>query len=133
MMWRTYKNEIMVGVSLLLMVIAFIYKEGQISKQAETAKHITTSLEELKEVIALKKVWKDKNLSKKVERLKGVVAPSKMTWRRDGKKLTASYKALTPRELNTLISKIMSLAVEIEKLELHKTGETYEVELKCKW
>ena len=133
MMWRTYKNEIMVGVSLLLMVMAFVYKEGQISKQAETAKHITTSLEELKEVIALKKVWKDKNLSKKVERLKGVVSPSKMTWRRDGKKLTASYKALTPRELNTLISKIMSLAVEIEKLELHKTGETYEVELKCKW
>jgi len=133
MMWRTYKNEIMVGVSLLLMVMAFVYKEGQISKQAETAKHIATSLEELKEVIALKKVWKDKNLSKKVERLKGVVSPSKMTWRRDGKKLTASYKALTPRELNTLISKIMSLAVEIEKLELHKTGETYEVELKCKW
>ncbi len=133
MMWRTYKNEIMVGVSLLLMVMAFVYKEGQISKQAETAKHITTSLEELKEVIALKKVWKDKNLSKKVERLKGVVSPSKMTWRRDGKKLTASYKALTPRELNTLISKIMSLAVEIEKMELHKTGETYEVELKCKW
>ena len=133
MMWRTYKNEIMVGVSLLLMVMAFVYKEGQISKQAETAKHITTSLEELKEVIALKKVWKDKNLSKKVERLKGVVPSSKMTWRRDGKKLTASYKALTPRELNTLISKIMSLAVEIEKMELHKTGETYEVELKCKW
>ena len=133
MMWRTYKNEILVGVSLLLLVLALVYKEGQTSKQADTLKNMTTSLEELKEVIALKKVWKDKNLSKKVESIKSVVAPSKMTWKRNGKKLTMSCKALTPQEFNSLISKIMSLAVEIEKLELHKEGESYQVEFKCKW
>jgi len=133
MAWRTYKNELIVGLSLLLLLFAFIYKKGQISSQTNEVKNITTSVDELKEVIALKKVWRDKNLSKKVESIKTTVAPSKTIWKRNGKKLTSSFKNLNDRELNSLISKIMSLAVEIENLEVDKVDEIYQVEFKCKW
>ncbi|PTB83599.1 hypothetical protein C9926_02050, partial [Sulfurovum lithotrophicum] len=82
---------------------------------------------------ALKKVWGDKKITKKVEKLKAIVPPSKVKWSRKGKKLTASFQNLSASELNRIVIKVLNLAVEIQKLEVKKTGTTYQMELKCKW
>jgi methyl coenzyme M reductase subunit C-like uncharacterized protein (methanogenesis marker protein 7) len=132
-MWRTYKNELIVGVAFLLLVLGLFYKQAQVSGQVDKAKNTSTSLNELKEVIGLKKVWVDKQIAKKVESIKSVVSPSKVKWKKTGKKVTASFNNLNDRELNNLISKVLSLAVEIDNLEVNRIGEVYKVELKCKW
>jgi len=131
MQLKRYKNELIVGIALLLLLIALIYKQGVASGQTDAS--AGTALQELKEVIALKKVWGDKKTTKKVDKLKTIVSPSKVKWSKKSKKLTASFLNLSNQELNRVIVKIMNLAVEIQKLEVKKQGVAYQVEFKCKW
>jgi hypothetical protein len=130
---KAYKNEILIGLALLLLLVSLVYKQGKVSATNGEGGGATSSLQELKEVIALKKVWGDKKITKKVDKLKNILSPSKIKWSRKGKKLTASFKNISAQELNRLVVKIMNLAVEIQKLEVHKSGTSYQVELKCKW
>jgi len=130
---KAYKNELITGVALLLLLIAFVYKQGQVATQIDVSANTGASLQELKEVIALKKVWGDKKTTKKVDKLKNIVSPSKVKWSRKSKRLSASFSNLSNQELNRLITKIMNLAVEIQKLDVKKLGVSYHVELKCKW
>jgi len=131
MQLKKYKNELIVGIALLLLLIALIYKQGVTSAQTDAS--AGTALQELKEVIALKKVWGDKKTTKKVDKLKTIVSPSKVKWSKKSKKLTASFLNLSDQELNRVIVKIMNLAVEIQKLEVKKLSASYQVEFKCKW
>jgi len=130
---KAYKNELIVGLTFLLLVIAFSYKQIQLEKQKIGATSAVASLKEVKDVISLKKIWGNKNISKKVEKLKTLVSPSKIKWHRQGKKLTASFQSIDAQELNRLIVKIMNLPVVIQKLEIHATSAVYQVEFKCKW
>lgn len=130
---KAYKNELIVGLAFLLLVVAFGYKQIRVSSQNSASSSAASALDELKEVIALKKIWGDKKIGKKVEKLKTVVPPSKTKWHKEGKKLTASFKGLNAQEFNRLVVKIMNLPVEIQKLEIASAGSIYQVELKCKW
>jgi len=129
--WKAYKNEIIAGVALFLLLIAFMYKQGKVSGQTDTSS--STELQELKEVISLKKIWGDKKITKKVDKLKAIVSPSKVKWTKKSKRLTASFSNLNNQELNRVIVKMMNLAVEIQRLEVKKLGASYQVEFKCKW
>jgi len=131
MQLKKYKNELIVGFTFLLLLIALIYKQGAVSGQTDASAGV--ALQELKEVIAFKKVWGDKKTTKKVDKLKTIVSPSKVKWNKKSKKLTASFSNLSNQELNRVIVKIMNLAVEIQKLEVKKIGVSYQVEFKCKW
>ena len=128
---KAYKNELILGVAFLLLLISFAYKQGQISSQSNTS--AGNAVQELKEVISLQKIWGDKKMSTKIDKLKTIVSPSKVKWNKKSKKLTASFSTLTNQELNTLITKMMNIAVMIQKLEVKKLGTTYQVEFKCKW
>jgi len=130
---RVYRYELIVGLSFLLMLIAFFYKNAQVSSQAEQLFAMKQEIREFKEIIALKRVWGDKGLSKKIDKLQSVVPVSKVTWNKKGKKLTAQYKNLTAKELNRLMTKMMSLSVQIIELDIARSGENYNVECKCKW
>ena len=133
MQLKMYKNELLIGLSFLLLLTAFFYKQGQLSHQNSGVSSSAASLQELKEVIALKKVWGDKKITKKMDGLKMMVPSSQLKWTRTGKKLTASFKNLSANMLNKIMSKIMNIAVEIQKLEVKKMGTSYHLELKCKW
>lgn len=128
---KIYKNELIVGIAFLLLLIALIYNHGAISGQRDAS--AGTSLQEFKEAIAFKKVWGDKKITKKVDKLKALVSPSKVKWNKKSKKLIASFLNLSNQELNRVVVKIMNLAVEIQKLEVNKVGASYQVEFKCKW
>ncbi len=128
-----YRNELIVGLSFILMLAAFFYKNAQVSSQAEQLFAMKQEVRDFKEIIAHKRVWGDKGLSKKIDKLQTIVSASKVTWSKKGKKLTAHYVGLTPKELNKMMTKLMSLAVQITKLDIVRSGENYNVECKCKW
>ena len=130
---RPYRYELLVGLSFLLMLIAFAYKQAQVSSQAEQLFAMKQDVREFKEIIAHKRVWGDKSLSNKIDKLQSLVPASKVSWNKKGKKLTARYKGLSAKELNRLMTKMMSLAVQITELDIAKSGENYNVECKCKW
>lgn len=128
-----YQSQLIALIAIGVLVGAIFYKYDAFKKQAGASELANNAVLELKEVIALKKIWAESSLTKKVEKLQKIVPKQKVKWTRKKRKLTASFKGLTPQEVNKLIGKIMSLAVEIENLSIQKSGETYSVELKCKW
>ena len=133
MTWKRYQNELIALIAFVFMLIAYGYKTTQVSSQAKGIAGAKHSVEEIQEVISLQKIWADTKTSKKVEKLRTLVPASKITWSNKNKKVTASYKNLTARELNTLVTKILNVPVEIEKLKIQKVASSYDVEFKCKW
>jgi hypothetical protein len=91
------------------------------------------TVKEFRELIALQKTWANKNISKKVDKLEKIIPLSKVKWSKKGKKLTAGYSDLTPKELNKLITTILSMAVQIQELKIVRNSSSYNVEFKCKW
>jgi len=133
MTWKRYQNELIVLIAFVLMLGAYGYKKAQVSSQAQNLAAAKHSVEEIQEVISLKRIWADTKISKKVEKLQTLVPASKVKWSSQNKKVSASYKNLTAAELNTLVTKILNVAVEIEKLKIQKAASSYDVEFKCKW
>ncbi len=133
MTWKRYQNELIALVAFVLMFAGYGYKVAQVSSQAETMAGVRHSIEEIKEVIALQKIWSDKKTSQKVDKLQTLIPASKVTWSNKSKKVTATYKSLTAAELNDLITKILNLPVEINKLKIQKIASSYDVEFVCKW
>ena len=133
MNFRRYQNELIAGIALLIMSGAFLFKQGEISGKEEQIRSLQNRVAEMKEVVALKEIWDDKELGKKVKDLESAVPPSKVKWNQKNKKVTASYQELTINELNTLMKKVLNLGVEMQLLDIKKEGELYHVELRCKW
>jgi hypothetical protein len=133
MIWKRYQNEWIVLIAFVLMLGGYLYKNMQISTQSEAAAYASRSVAELKEVIALQKIWSDKKTTLKVDRLQTIIPGDKIKWSSKNKKVKASYKGLTSSELNTLVTKILNLPVEIQKLKIQKSTTSYDVEFKCKW
>ena len=133
MIWKRYQNELIVVAAVVLMLGGYLYKNIQITSQAETMAQASHALSEVKEVIDLQKIWSDKKTTKKVEKLQTLIAVDKVKWSSKNKKVTATYKGLTTSELNKLVTKILNLPIEIQKLKIQKIATSYDVEFKCKW
>jgi hypothetical protein len=115
------------------MLAAYIYKQTHIPAQESLEASGASTLYELKETIALKKVWADKKTSKKVMKLKALVPPSKVKWEKKSNKITAKFSNLSSNELNKITTTLLNLAISIQKLNIKKSGSSYSMELKCKW
>jgi len=133
MNWKLYRNELIVAASLVLMLSTLIYKNSQISSRSQEMSSLKHTVTEFRELVSLQKTWANKNISKKVDKLEKIVSQSKVKWSKKGKKLTAVYKGLDPKELNKLITTILSMAVQIEELKIARNSSSYDVEFKCKW
>ncbi len=133
MTWKRYQNELIALIAFVLMLSGYGYKAAQVSSQAEMIAGTKHTVAEIKEVIALQKIWSDKKTTKKVEKLQTLIPASKVKWSSKSKKVTASYKGLSATELNSLVTKILNLPVEIQKLKIQKIASSYDVEFKCKW
>lgn len=133
MNWKRYQNELIALAAFVLMLLGYGYKSAQISSQTEVMTEVKHSVGEIKEVVALQKIWSDKKIGSKVETLHTLVPASKVQWSNKSKKVTATYKGLTARELNNLVTKILNVPVEIQTLDIAKNASSYDVEFKCKW
>jgi len=130
---KRYINEIFVLLALIFMFVAYFYKHHQVSQQTIEVEQTKHTLSKLQEVVALKKIWAHKKITKKVTELKNIVSASKVNWSQKQNKVTATYTKLSSTELNKLTTKILNTPVVIRLLDIKKIGETYTVEFKCKW
>ena len=134
MILRRYRNEMIVLISLLLMLVALIYKSGAANRLDSVNAEVKASLSQIGEIIALKKQWGDTGLTKKIGQLKkGLTADKVKQFSIKSKKLLASFKGLSDNDVNRLILKLENTAVQIVKLSVKREGETYSMEIKCKW
>ena len=133
MIWKRYQNELIVALALLLLIMALVYKNVQVSSSTESLALSKQEVREFKELVILKKRWLDKRTSKKLDKLQKLVPSSRIKWQKKGKKLTASFHGISSQELNKVITMILNLAVQIELLEIKNDQGSYNVEFKCKW
>ena len=130
---KRYINEWIVLAAFVLLVGAYFYKHHQVTQQTEQVAKTKHTLTQLKEVVALEKIWGDKKISKKVNVLQRSVAPSKVKWSKKQNKVTASFSNLTANELNQLVTKILNIPVTISLLDVTKQAANYTMEFTCKW
>jgi len=133
MLGTLYKNELIVLLSFLLLMGIVLYKQNVVSSEGSNTNDSAQLLQDVKESIALKALWGDKKITKKIETLKFGISPSQFSWSKKGKKLSATFTKISAQELNMLMKKLLNLAVEIQRLEINKLDSSYTVELKCKW
>ncbi|MCF6244706.1 MAG: hypothetical protein L3J43_06685 [Sulfurovum sp.] len=133
MNWKQYQNEFIALGAGLILLFAYSYKYTKVTSSTQEAKTVQTSIENLKEVISLKKIWVDKKIGKKIENLQTLVPSNKVKWSKKSKKITANYTDLGANELNKLTTKILGLPVIITLFNVEKIGSNYKVDLKCKW
>jgi len=129
-----YKFEIVLISSFLLMIMTFIYKSTSYSTMKSDTIENKIENQEINRVIALKELWGDKKLTKKVNSIKQGVSQAKIKeFKNRSKKLKASFQDLSINELNTIIKKVTNLAISVIKLDIKYKNEKYRLELKCKW
>ena len=133
MIWKRYQNEFIVLLSLLLLVSSLLYKNTQSTNSVENHTVTKYAVREFKQIIAHKKQWADKNIVKKLDKLKQAVPQSKVHWKKKGKTLTVDFKGLNAKELNKVVTTILNLAVQIQVLKVKEVNGNHDVEFKCKW
>ncbi len=133
MNWKQYQNELIVVFSILAMLGAYVYKHNKMDTERSNIKTMTHAVEEIKEVLLLKKTWANKKIITKIQKLEELIPKPKRIWKKEKRKVTASYRELSAKQLNQLITKILNIPIVIRQLEVKNMGETYSVEFKCKW
>ena len=133
MIWKRYQNEFIVLLSVLLLLSSLLYKNTQSANSVENQTVTKYAVREFKQIIAHKKQWADKNIVKKLDKLKQAVPQSKVHWKKKGKTLTADFKELNAKELNKVVTTILNLAVQIQVLKVKEVNGNHDVEFKCKW
>lgn len=130
---KQYQNEIILLFAFLLMLGGFLFKSSQIKSASIDVVKVEKELMELKELIGVMNIWKNKKVVQKLLKTKSVISPSKVIWKKRGNKVTSLFKNLSSIEVNRVMNKILNLPVEITQLKMQKKSELYEVEFKCKW
>jgi len=128
-----YRNELIVLGALLFALGAWGYKAVQRSKMAESNQKMAKEIALFHETVSLKKIWGDKRIPQKLKSIRSLVPSSQVQWHQRGKKLKALFTDLKAAEVNTVITKLLNTPVQVEMLRVTKKGETYSMEIQCKW
>ena len=135
MILKRFRNELIILIAILFAIFAFFYKLSAQNFVKEKRDEIVTSISEISRVNELKKLWKNKTISKKANRLKTIVSKSKIkSFKKRANKVVISYQNLTIKELNIITKYIMNNPFQIIKLKISEfSKENYTMELTCKW
>ncbi len=132
---QRYKNELILFIMFIFMLVAFMYKLSAVTYVKENQVKINKEIKEIQTIVNLKKQWGGKDISKKLTILKRVVPSSKIkSFKKKSKQLSVIYNNLTASELNKIINKIINIAVQINHLKIIKSSKnSYKMECICKW
>jgi len=134
MIWRRYRNEMIVLAAFLLMAASLLYKYSVVGRLDAVNTEVKTSLAQIGEIIALRKQWGNKKLTKKITMVKNGITPEKVKlFSIKSRKLSASFKGLNESEVNKIILRLENIAVQLMKLSVKRRDGSYDMEIKCKW
>lgn len=122
-----------VTVALLFALVALAYKYTHRSVVHHESLQMQQTLQQIQEASSLKSRWSDRKTAQKLASLRTLSPASKVVWKKSGKKLTATFKDLSGKEANRLITKLLNIAVQIDMLKIERKQKNYTVEVVCKW
>jgi hypothetical protein len=130
-----YKNELVLLLTLLFVLGAFMYKLSATTYVTENKSSIQKHISEIISIENYKNQWKSKGMANKVKVFKSIVNATKVkTFSKKSSKLTLSYINLTANELNKITNKLLNLPVQIITLQIREDSKNkFTMELTCKW
>jgi hypothetical protein len=124
----------MVLVASLFLIIGYIYKNIEVSKLYDTKSEVSKSIDDISDIIALKKQWDGKKIKGKLEKIKRNISSDNIkSFNIKSRKMEAIFKNLTAKQMNRIFIKIENLAVQIILIKVTKNGDKYKMEVKSKW
>jgi hypothetical protein len=133
-MIRKYRNEGIVLGALLLLVGGFMYQRSMNARLDSSLEQAQSASRQITEVQTLQTVWSTKGLKAKVTALHKLIPTSKIkTFEQKKKKLSMAFVGLNGKEINAVSSRIASLPLQIQKISIVRSGETYALECQCSW
>jgi len=134
MILKRYQNEAIVLFAFVLMIAGYLYKSSSANTLDRVKAEVALSATEAGEIIALKKQWGSEKLTGSVNKINLNIAPDKIKqFSIKSKKLQASYRGLSDKEMNGIIFKLQNIAVQVIKLGVKRKGDSYNMEIVCKW
>jgi len=132
---QRYKNELILLLTLIFVISAFMYKLSATKYVVENKASIQQHISEIVKIENYKKQWKGKGMANKVKVFKTIVNRSKVkVFSKKSSKLTLSYINLTANELNKITNKLLNIPVQITTLQIRELSKnTFKMELTCKW
>jgi len=132
---QRYKNEIILFLTALFAISAYYYKFSANNYVDENKAFIQKQISEIVEIESYKKQWKSKGIANKVKLFKTIVPASKIKlFSKKSSKVTVSYINLTTNELNKITNKLLSMPVQIIKLQIKESSKNkFTMEFTCKW
>jgi len=132
---QRYKNELIILIAFIFLLLALMYKLSATTEVQNNHVNTQKQIAEISTITALKGQWSGKQLANKVKVLQSVVPASKVTsFRKRSKKLIASYKNLTGKELSKVTNKLINIPVQITTLKINQSAKNqYTMEFTCKW
>ncbi len=123
---------ILLGILFVIGSVFFDYKQKRDFNQ--NISQLQSEQKEIESVAKLQKMWLAKGMIKKINKIANSVSASKKvnsTVKRSKAKL--KFKNLTYSELNRVLSKLASLPVRFNYLNIQKEKNNYLMECSCVW
>ena len=132
---KRFRNELIILLAIIFTLSALFYKLSAQKFVEDKKSEIVSSISEIGRVNGLRKIWKNKGISKKANRLKTIVSRNRVkSFKKHSQKVIVHYKNLNTRELNSITKYIMNNPFIIVKLKIDKVAKnSYSMELICKW
>ncbi len=132
---RTLRGiELAVLASILFMIIAGLYNYSQSRRLKQLGEEARITRQEIRDIQALKKLWDDRALPQKVQKLRSLLQSEQLeSFTLKKRKLEMKAHNLSGRDLNRLMGKLGALPVQIRSLQIQRSGEHYRLECLCKW
>ena len=132
---QRYKKELILFIALLFALFAYLYKLSANTYVVENRADIQRQIMQINSITLLKEQWGGKKLANKVKVLKTIVPSSKLvSFKKKSKKVVASYKNLTGKELSKVSNKLINMPLQIVLLNIKQSAKNqYTMEFTCKW
>ncbi len=124
------KNIILI-FSIILLVASILFSFNTKKNYFKTKEEILRESKDIKETIALKKLWDAKGLKSKIEKVINKIPNKKVHFKRKSFEFSATN--LNYRDLNHILNKFASMPLEFKKLNIKKVGSNFNLECLCEW
>ncbi len=128
------KNIIALAIGLLLLIGSIFYSVTMKRSYEKSLQEAKTEVKEITTVASLQRLWKAKGEIKKINTILQTVPSSKkagISVKRS--KATLSFKNLTDKELNKILTKLAMQPIQFKSLKILRSGENYSMECLCVW
>jgi hypothetical protein len=130
-MWQRYKAETIMALSVAGALFALWYKYAAYDRSWQETKTFENKIAQIKRTAAYKKLWHDPSVLKRLEALRNMVDEQRVRMKKSGNALHARFDALTPKELDRIVTKLLRLPVTIKRFSVTEEQGKYRLEWIC--